>query len=143
MRNLKNKLERIYRKAARTLVERGVEGMPPAAQQQQRGGQAAGAALKEAPSEPSSEAAGEPPAPQTPPQSPRGSPAGPAGSTVEDLGGGTPAQLAQQVGGFLWVTLGLLDLLAWRCGPGQGSPGGSVLAHVMAIGRCLLCSLIV
>ena len=29
MRNLKNRLERIYRKAARTLVERGVEGPAP------------------------------------------------------------------------------------------------------------------
>ena len=75
VRNLKNKLERIYRKAARTLVERGVGGPPPSPQG------TSGAALE---AEPQAAASQEPPAPDTPPQTPRG----PAGSTLEDL---TPA----------------------------------------------------
>lgn len=80
VRNLKNKLERIYRKAARTLVERGVGGPPPA----QQG--TPGEALEPEP-QPAAAAAAEaaadsdPPAPSTPPQSPRG----PVGSTLEDL----------------------------------------------------------
>ena len=85
MRNLKNKLERIYRKAARTLVERGVEGPSPAKAPSEPA-QAASAekGALGAPVEPAGDlgnASGDPPAPQTPPQSPQG----PSGSKLEDF----------------------------------------------------------
>ena len=85
MRNLKNKLERIYRKAARTLVERGVEGPDPAkAPPEPAQTTSAEKGVLGAPGEPVGglgRASGDPPAPQTPPQSPQG----PSGSKLEDF----------------------------------------------------------
>ena len=117
MRNLKNKLERIYRKAARTLVERGVEGppqrpphtppqstpqTPPSSGLSQPQGQDASGG----PGEPGAakgdlgdalrdlgDSSGDPPAPATPPQSPQG----PTGSTLEDFFASTVAEHEQKV----------------------------------------------
>ena len=101
MRNLKNKLERIYRKAARTLVERGVEGshLPESSDKASLSEtlKPDPATPEEGPTATLGDASGELRAPETPPQSPRG----PAGSTLEDLGGAPPAQQPPEVSCFV------------------------------------------